>query len=224
MGLFLFVLILGLAFIWWQNYQRYHQEQLQKIEEEVERKKQQKEEEKQQLKVFFSQIEKQTFSSESSGESNKNSFIISRPKGKLVIAPGNTLQEFLNILTMELSRKKTEWLVIGLFENLLPKYMVELKGRSLWVSYDEMDMFAKAQEVGATAILSLHNHPTSAIVGPSLEPSEADIRSGYSFYLKCKKRGFDFIGDFIVSGNQYQEYLISLIAKAGLSTELGKEE
>lgn len=168
---------------------------------------------KQELLRQFRAIEKQL--DEQLALHREEPAFVKRPQGKLVLAPGASIDTFLSLITEELSRKRTEWFIVALLDqSRRPQYMVEIKGRATWVIFDLDDLFRKASQVDAARILLVHNHPTSAVVGPSLIPSEQDIISGYAFYLHCVRRGFDFEGDFIVSGNLYREFLMPLIARA----------
>jgi len=185
-------------------------ERLRRIWEE-ERKRER--EERERLRTLFSKIENQ-ISCEQIQEKSASS-IVTLPNARLFSAPGQNMQEFLQMITVELSRKRTEYLIVGLLnEKNSPCYMLELKGRSVWVSHDAESILDKAAEVNAVGVMLIHNHPTPSGFGPDLEPSEQDISSGYSFYVRCKKRGLSFLGDFIVSKGHYQEFLIPLMRKA----------
>jgi len=173
----------------------------------------QEREERERLRTLFSKIENQV-SCEQTQEKSASG-IVTSPKTRLFSAPGQNMQEFLQMITVELSRKRTEYLVVGLLnETNSPSYMLELKGRSVWVSYDAESILDKAAELDTVGVMLIHNHPTPSGFGPNLEPSEEDISSGYSFYVRCKKRGLSFLGDFIVSKGHYQEFLILSMRKA----------
>ncbi len=170
-------------------------------------------EERERLRTLFSKIENQ-ISCEQIQEKSASS-IVTLPNARLFSAPGQNMQEFLQMITVELSRKRTEYLVVGLLdEKNSPCYMLELKGRSVWVSYDAESILDKTAGVNAVGVMLIHNHPTPSGFSPNLEPSEEDISSGYSFYVRCKKRGFNFLGDFIVSKGHYEEFLMPLMRKA----------
>ena len=196
------------------------EERLKKIEEEEkERKRQQRE----RVARLFSQVESQ-LSQELAGEKSTNR-IVSLPKCKLFQAPGENTQEFLRMIAIELSRKKTEYLVIGLLdEKDVPLYMLEMKGWSVWVDYNIERILDKALEVNAASIVCIHNHPTFSGSGPDLEPSEADISSGYSFYVRCNRRGLNFLGDFIVSKGECKEFLMPFIREAQNNITGGDED
>jgi len=172
----------------------------------------QEREERERLRTLFSKIENQ-ISCEQTQE-NSASSVVALPNARLFSAPGQNMQEFLQMIAVELSRKRTEYLVVGLLnETNLPSYMLEFKGRSVWVNYDAESILDMAAEVDATGVILIHNHPVLSGFSPGLEPSEQDISSGYSFYVRCKKRGFNFLGDFIVSKGCYEEFLIPLMRK-----------
>ena len=188
-------------------------ERLRRIREEEREGETETREEWERLRALFSKIESQ-ISCEQIREKSAGSIVTSL-KTRLFSAPGQNMQEFLQMITVELSRKRTEYLVVGLLnETNSPSYMLELKGRSVWVSYDAESILDKAAEVNAAGILCIHNHPVPSGFSPALKPSEEDISSGYSFYVKCKKRGFNFLGDFIVSKGCHEEFLIPLMKKA----------
>jgi len=137
-------------------------------------------------------------------------------KNKIIYAPGDTLQDFLNRLTIELSRKKTEWFIVGFLENLIPRYMLEIKGRTSWVTYNQREIISTAKALKTNTLVTLHNHPSSAVTGPLLGPSNNDIKSAYSFYFQCKNADLDFIDDFIISGNSYRAHMNNFLEKAGM--------
>ncbi len=175
--------------------------------------------EKAELKEFLKNVEIkiETTTSVEKDNINKSSDINSEDYiGKAVLSPGDTLQDFLDRLTTDLSRKKTEWFIVGLFENLIPRHMIEIKGRTSWVIYNQKKIIATAKELKANTLITLHNHPSSAITGAHLTPSKSDMESAYSFYCQCKNAGLDFIDDFIISGNCYSSHLTKSLVKAGI--------
>ena len=196
-----------------ERLRRIYEEEREGERETREEWKRQEREERETLRTLFSKIENQV-SCEQTQEKSASG-IVTLPNDRLFSAPGQNMQEFLQMITVELSRKRTEYLVVGLLnETNSPSYMLELKGRSVWVSYDAESILDKAAELDTVGVMLIHNHPTPSGFGPNLEASEEDISSGYSFYVKCKKRGFNFLGDFIVSKGCYEEFLIPLMKKA----------
>ncbi len=188
-------------------------ERLRRIWEAERKRERETREERERLRALFSKIESQ-ISCEQIREKSASS-IVTLPNAKLFSAPGQNMKEFLQMITVELSRKRTEYLIVGLLnEKNSPCYMLELRGRSVWVNYDAESILDKAAEVNAAGVMVIHNHPVPSGFSPALEPSEEDISSGYSFYVKCKKRGLNFLGDFIVSKGCYEEFLIPLMRKA----------
>lgn len=192
---------------------------LKKIEEEE---KETKRQQREKLVALFSQVESQV-SQELAGEEN-TSRTVSLPNCKLLPAPGKDAQEFLTKITIELSRKRTEYLIVGLLdEKNAPLYMLELRGRSVWVDYDVERILDEAIEVDAASIVCIHNHPTPSGFDPDLKPSEQDISSGFSFYIRCKRKGLNFLGDFIVSKGCYEEFLMPLIREVQPNTTGGDQ-
>lgn len=189
------------------------EEESEEFWEEIEEDEGQEKEKKRRLVELFRQIESQV-SQELSKEKSADR-TVSLPNYKLFLAPGKDVQEFLRMITIELSKKRTEYLIVGLLdERNSPSYMLELKGRSVWVDYNIEEILRKAIEVNASNIVLVHNHPTFSKSLPNLEPSEQDISSGYSFYLRCTRKGLNFLGDFIVSKGYYKEFLLSLAKEA----------
>ena len=189
---------------------REKEEELEELRKSWKEEQKEKKRQKERLAELFLQIESQV-SQELSGGKSANR-IVSLPKCKLFRAPGEDIQEFLKMIAVELSRKRTEYLVVGLLdEKGVPLYMLEMKGRSVWVDCNIEAILDKALEVNAASIVCIHNHPTFSASGPNLAPSEADISSGFSFYARCNRRGLNFLGDLIVSKGDYEEFLMPLI-------------
>lgn len=124
----------------------------------------------------------------------------------LISAPGKSLEEFLKELAFDLRKRKIEYLNVGLFnKDFEPIGMLEIKGHSSWVEFDQNKIIELARKYKAYGICFLHNHPCSAKESPYLIPSENDIQALKKILKTIENNDLNFLGSWITSNSHLTE-------------------